>query len=232
MLKTAKEQAAGSEAAILWNELVRKARMGDAEAARRFFLAAQPLIDRLCRVPYFAARLGKDEVQSLSYIRLAEFLRSEAAIPANDREVPWLLKRILRFHIINAVNKTLLRDKYEMTESALLLPSEEETGNCAAVLENLAADVTANPEAVKLQDEFRDECMLLVRQLTKQEQAVIRKLYLQQKTPAEAAAEMHYSARGLRNLRQRALGHLRDCLEQRFPHYGANTLLEEYQWTK
>ena len=222
MLKTANQQAAGNEAATPWNELVQRSREGDAEAARRFFLAAQPLIDRLCRVPYFAARLGKDEVQSLSYLRLAEFLRSDGAIPANDREVPWLLKRMLRFHVINAVNKTILRDKYETTESALLLPSAGETGACAAVLENLAADAAANPETAKLQDEFRDECMLLVSRLSRQEQAVIRKLYLQQKTPAEAAAEMRYSARGLRSLRQRALGHLRDSLEQRFPNCGAN----------
>ena len=84
----------------------------------------------------------------------------------------------------------------------------------------------------KVQEEFSEELMLLIRQLSKKEQAVIQKLYIQQKTPAEAAKELCYSMRGLRNLRQKALGHLREILAQRFQNHGLNQILEDLQWTK
>ena len=53
-----------------------------------------------------------------------------------------------------------------------------------------------------------------------------------QMTPAEAAEELHYSPRGLRKARQRALGRLREKLTERFQNCGCKQILEELQWTK
>lgn len=217
---------------IPWNELIGRARQGDLSALHRIFAQMQPFVESLCRVRYFADRLGTDEIRSILALRLAEFIKSDVAIPETDRQVPYLLKRILRFHLINAINKTILQSKYEMSESMVILPSGEKTEPGNTLLENVLADPGADPETACLQEEFSKELMLLILQLNKKEQAVIQKLYIQQKTPAEAARELNYTMRGLRNLRQKALGHLREILAQRFQNHGLNQILEELQWTK
>ena len=217
---------------IPWNELIYRARRGDAAALHRLFTLMQPYIESLCRVSYFASRLGSDEVRSILALRLAEFINSDAAIPEQDREVPYLLKRILRFHLINMTNKAILHSKYEMSESTIILPSGEDVDPHETLLEHVAADPRWNPESVCVQADFNDELALLIRQLSKKEQAVIQKLFIQQKTPAEAAKELRYTLRGLRNLRQKALAHLREIMAQRFQNHGPNQILEELQWTK
>ena len=217
---------------IPWNELIHRARRGDPAALHRIFVLMQPFTESLCRVPYFAGRLGSDEIRGILALRLAEFVNSGDAVPEKDEEVPYLLKRILRFHLINVINKAILQNKYEMTESMVILPSGEKAEPGNILLENVTADPGPDPETACLQEEFSEELMLLIRQLSKKEQAVIQKLYIQQKTPAEAAKELCYSMRGLRNLRQKALGHLREILAQRFQNHGLNQILEELQWTK
>ena len=215
-----------------WNDQLRRARKGDPAALHRIFVLMQPFTESLCRVPYFAGRLGSDEIRGILALRLAEFVNSGDAVPEKDEEVPYLLKRILRFHLINVINKAILQNKYEMTESMVILPSGEKAEPGNILLENVTADPGPDPETACLQEEFSEELMLLIRQLSKKEQAVIQKLYIQQKTPAEAAKELCYSMRGLRNLRQKALGHLREILAQRFQNHGLNQILEELQWTK
>lgn len=217
---------------IPWNELICRARQGDPAALHRLFALMQPYIESLCRVPYFASRLGADEVRSILALRLAEFINGAAAIPERDREVPYLLKRILRFHLINVTNKTILHNKYEMSESSIILPSGEEINPYETLPEHATADSRWNPEAVCVQDEFNEELTLLIRQLNKKEQAVIQKLFIQQKTPAEAANELCYTLHGLRNVRRKALAHLREMLSQRFQKHGLNQMLEELQWMK
>ena len=47
-----------------WNEKYQKAHAGDIEAEYSIYMAADPFIERLCNVPYFRDRLGKDEIRS------------------------------------------------------------------------------------------------------------------------------------------------------------------------
>lgn len=227
-----KQPATPMTTEIPWNELIYRARQGDTAALHRLFTLMQPYVERLCRVSYFASRLGSDEVRSILALRLAEFINSNAAVPEHDREVPYLLKRILRFHLINVTNKAILHSKYEMSESTIILPSGEDVDPYETLLEHVAADPGWNPETVCVQAEFNDELALLIRQLSKKEQAVIQKLFIQQKTPVEAAEELCYTLRGLRNVRQKALAHLREILTQHFQNHGVNQILEELQWTK
>lgn len=217
---------------IPWNELICRARRGDLAALHRLYSLMLPYIESLCRVPYFAAILGADEVRNILALRLAEFINSNDAVPERDREVPYLLKRILRFHLINVTNKTILHSKYEMSESSMILPSGEESGPLDTLLENASADSGWNPETVCVQEEFSHELAQLIQHLNQKEQAVIQKLFIQQKTPAEAAQELRYTMHGLRNVRKRALGHLRDILAQRFRDRGLDQILEELQWSK
>ena len=195
---------------IPWNELIRLARQGEPEAVRCFYAETQPFVDRLCRIPYFADRLGADEISGITALKLTEFLKSDTAVPESDREVPFLLKRILRFHLINAINKSLLRSKYEISESMLIPSSGEATDCCASLLEKLEADASANPETACLQAEAYDELLQLIQRLPKNEQAVLRGLYVDEKTPEEVAEDLHYSPRGLRNVRKKALDRLRE----------------------
>jgi DNA-directed RNA polymerase specialized sigma24 family protein len=215
-----------------WNDQLRRARNGDAEALQRVFAAMQPYMERLSRVPYFAGRLGSDEIRSILALRLAEFVNSGAAVPEKDEEVPYLLKRILRFHLINVINKSLLHSKYEMSQSAVILPAGEPAGNFDALPGIRAAEPAEDPETACVRKDFRNELALLMGQLPGKERAVVQMLYMQQKTPAEAAKELHYSLRGLRNARQRALGRLRGKLTERFQNRGCKQILEELQWTK
>ena len=48
-----------------WNEKYQKAHAGDIEAEYSIYMAADPFIERLCNVPYFRDRLGKDEIRSI-----------------------------------------------------------------------------------------------------------------------------------------------------------------------
>ena len=223
------QTATPARADFPWNDQLRRARKGDEAALRRIYAASQPYMERLSRVPYFAGRLGSDEIRGILALRLAEFVNSGDAVPEKDGEVPYLLKRVLRFHLINVINKSLLHSKYEMTQSAVILPAGERAGLLDRLPENRAAEPASDPETACVRKNFREELALLMGQLPGKEQAVIQTLYMQQKTPAEAAEELHYSPRGLRNARQRALGHLREKLTERFQNCGCRQILEELQ---
>ena len=95
MLIPVKTDIPQTETPISWNRLFREAKKGDDGAARDFFAAAQPFIDRLCKNAFFRDRLGRDEIQSVAFLALVRMLQKLDALP-EDSKVPYLLRRVLR----------------------------------------------------------------------------------------------------------------------------------------
>ena len=71
-----------------WNEKYQKAHAGDIEAEYSIYMAADPFIERLCNVPYFRNRLGKDEIRSICSFALVKWVRKEQQLP-RTRKFPF-----------------------------------------------------------------------------------------------------------------------------------------------
>lgn len=194
-----------------WNDKLAKARQGDRDALNWCCLEAEPVIARLCHVPYFNARFGKDEIRSTASLALLEYVMGDSPIPP-DAEVPRLLKRIMRCEILDSIRRKERRSQFEQPETILAGSGEDEE---APLLERQAADSGDGPDARILRQELAREIETAMQQLTETERQVIRALFFHRKTTEEAAKELGCSGRYIRKVRSCALARLRRLLESR-----------------
>ena len=101
-----------------WNENYQKAHAGDIEAEYSIYMAADPFIERLCNVPYFRDRLGKDEIRSICSFALVKWVRKEQQLPP-DEEVPFLLRSVLRKTLLCCIRRQDFRAALRARKSCL-----------------------------------------------------------------------------------------------------------------
>ena len=114
-----------------WNEKYQKAHAGDIEAEYSIYMAADPFIERLCNVPYFRDRLGKDEIRSICSFALVKWVRKEQQLPP-DEEVPFLLRSVLRKTLLCCIRRQDFRAEHEQPaayRNTDTVSEEDEPGN-------------------------------------------------------------------------------------------------------
>lgn len=193
-----------------WNEWLRLARQGDKEATLRFCTQAEPFIRKLCNDTLFRSRLGKDETRGEASLILMEFLM-EFPDPPDDKEVPILLKGILRRRLLNRVNKLKMLNRREQRAGTLQGGDEEDAEVNA--LEVRPASRKEEPEAKLLARELHTATANAVSQLQPNEKELLRAVFFQNKTVAAIAKELRCTRQNVEKLRDRALRRLRQLLE-------------------
>ena len=193
-----------------WNEWLRLARQGDESATLRFCAQAEPFIEQLCNVRFFAACLGKEECRSVASLSLVEFLMTYPSPPENA-EIPFLLKGVMRNALLNRVKRMKSKNRYEQRVTALQEAGDTETEEDA--IDNIPAPKTEEPEAQTLQKELQVIADTALKQLKPSEQAMIRFFFFQNKTAAAIAKELQCSRQYVEKMRNKALSHLRKLLK-------------------
>ena len=193
-----------------WNEWLRLARQGDENAKLRFCAQAEPFVQNLCKTRYFWERLGKEEVRSIATLALMDFLMKHPN-PPDDRNLPYLLKRIMHNHILFQLKKQNVRKKHEIYSA-----EPKDTDGTEAAQDSLAnypASRDEEPEAKLLAKELRNATAEAMGQLLPSEKDVIRAFFFQNKTAAAIAKELQCTRQNVEKLRNRALRRLRQLLE-------------------
>ena len=192
-----------------WNEWLRLARQGDKRAIQLFCAQAEPFIDKLCNDMVFRSLLGKEETRSVASLLLMEFLMNYPT-PPNDKELPFLLKFILRRRLLNRVKKQKVRNQHEQRPTTLLKAGALDTERDG--LDTLPASEKTEPESSFLQKERRRAVLKAFQQLKPAEQEVIHAFFYQKKTPAAIAGALHCSRQYVEKVRNNALLHMRQYI--------------------
>ena len=194
------------------NQLFQKAKAGDPLAGNAFCMAVQPLIERLCRVPYFRDKLGEDEIQSVLGLTLAKLLAEHKELP-EDTQVIYLLKRILRLALIDCVRRLDFKESHEKPLSNFTDVLFDSDNHGHAIVETPSEDKMADPEYLCLHNELRGEVHKAVQQLPKEERIMIRGLFFQHKNMKEIAKNLNCTFQNAYVKRQKAYMRLNKILE-------------------
>ena len=195
-----------------WNEWLRLARQGDKTATCLFCAQAEPFIKKLCNDPLFKSRLGKDDTCGSAHLILMEFLMGYPE-PPDDKELPILLKGILRRRLLNRVNNRKMLNRRE--QQASMLENTDETDIKDDDVFNYRANQAEEPEAELLDKDLRRTIAEAVCQLQLMEQKVIRAFFFQNKTRTAIAKELQCSRQNVEKIRVKALQRLRWLLKSR-----------------
>lgn len=215
MLIPVKTDIPQTETPIPWNRLFREAKKGDDGAVRDFFAAAQPFIDRLCKNAFFRDRLGRDEIQSVAFLALARILQKLDALP-EDSKVPYLLRRVLRFTLIDCVRTLDVLEEYEQPSVVFFTPMDPDgDGGTDDMAMDFPADDRDEPENRCLRQELGHEVRSAIERLSPREQAVIKAHFYDGKDIRTIAAELRCSPQHVRASKRNALTRLRRMLKRR-----------------
>ena len=193
-----------------WNIWLRLARQGDEDAKMRFFTQAEPLIGMFCHIDYFVNLLGREEVRAIATLKATEFLM-EYPDPPEDKEIPFLLKTMIRNALLNHTEKAEVRSRREMRVAAPQDGGENDTKTNA--IEIFPAKRKEEPEAKLLAKELHYATEKAMQQLPPKERNVIRALFFRSKTMAGIAKELQCTRQNVEQMRDRALRRMRRMLE-------------------
>ena len=204
--------ASGSGHCMQWNRWFREASAGNADAAHRFFLAAEPYIQNFCREPVFRNRLGKDEIHSLASFALAKLMTDITELPP-DEEVPFFLRRVIRCELLDSIRVLDTRLRHEQPGVSVKPEGPAAGEGCMQVHDSGAADSRTEPEARYLEKDLRREVRRAMSQLSEKHRTVIDGLFFRQKGMKEIAREMHCTPQNVRVIRINAIARLRRLLK-------------------
>ena len=193
-----------------WNEWLRLARQGDKNAIRLFCAQAEPFIEQLCSVGVYAFHVGKEEARSIAHLILMEFLMNYPK-PPEDKEMLFVLKRIMRNKLIDQIRKLEVKGRYELGITAL--EGTNGNGTEEGITELLNAKRKEEPEAKLLAKELHNATEDAMQQLLPNEQNVIRAMFFRNKTMSAIAKELQCTRQNVEQMRDRALRRLRQLLE-------------------
>lgn len=195
-----------------WNEWLRLARLGDETAKLRFCNQAESFIKQFCNVPLFSEWLGKDEVRGIAALATVEFLMEYDA-PPEDRNIPFMLKRIIRNKLTDQLRKQYVRGHREHSGSSRRKQNNGE--QAPNIMETLATSQKEEPEMKVLDKEMNRMTREAFRRLKPCEQTVLRAFFYQKKTPAAIAEELHCSRQYVEKVRGNALRRMRKLLDEK-----------------
>lgn len=185
-----------------WNEWLRLARQGNETAKLSFCSQAEPFINQFCNVTKFTDLLGKDEVRGIASLAVVEFLM-EYPSPPEDKDIPFMLKRIIRNKITDQLRKMFVREQHNY--KAAPKADEDDPEQKQDSMANLPASKKTEPETKLLQKEITHTALAAFRQLKPNEQTVLHAFFYQNKTPAAVAKALHCSRQYVEKVRDTAL---------------------------
>jgi len=209
MTTTTTPPSAG-QAALPWNDWMRRARAGDTAAVHCFCDHARPIVDGFTRSLLFLHRLGRDEIRSAGSLAALNFMMEyEGATP--DREIPYLLQRVIHCCLLDEVRRIRTRERYELPEKESAGETEDD-GRPPALSR---PEAVRTPEEILLEKERNRRLQEAVSHLRGTEKTVIQSLFYQHKNTRNVAQELGCSVNYVQKVQRRALTRLRRILAAR-----------------
>lgn len=190
-----------------WNEWLRLARQGNEHAKLCFCTQAEPCIELFCHISYFRRFLGEEEIRGIAALKVMEFLM-EYPDPPEDKEIPVLLKSVIRNALLYPAEKAEVRNRREQRPATP--QGDGENGAEVNAIEGFPAKRKEEPEAKLLSKELQNATTEAMQQLLPGEQNVIRALFFRNKTAAAIAKELRCTRQNVEQMRDRALRRLRE----------------------
>lgn len=193
-------------------EQIRRSQNGDTDATMALVRTFKPLLEREAK--RLAAQNVIPEIsdaKSEAVMNFLDLLGAFRMFEASDRQVAGLVKKYLHDVRINL----LISNRRHCPESLCVDfgREEEEDSPYSRFFPR------CEPQAEKnLEREFLARALLESMQiLSRKEEAVVKKIILENKPPSSVAKELRCSTRYLRRLKQRSLAKMRAWLETHYP---------------
>jgi RNA polymerase sigma-70 factor (ECF subfamily) len=192
------------------DELIERARAGDAAAREELLLEMRPQLRQWAEQALGARVAARMDASDLTQITLLDMhLKLEQFIGTTERELLEWLRRSLERNIVDAVRQATALKRTVVREEHIdgVAPGESLPRN------DLAADhSTPSLRAMRNENETRLERAL--QQLLPDQQQVVRLVHLQGYSLGRAAAELDRSTAAVAKLLQRGLKNLRIALAE------------------
>ena len=192
-----------------WNRWIKMAQSGSTAAVLMFCQSMEPIVADFCRNRTFLKLFAADETRSIASLAALEFMM-EFRGQTPDREIPYLLRRVIRCRLYDEARRLQRRRRYEMPETGCLASDDGDADR--GTFFQPAAPEDETPETKLLLTEHKSRLQELLKTLKPKEQELIRAMYGENKTSAEIAKEWGCSSRYVRLVRQNALDKLKTLL--------------------
>lgn len=187
-------------------DLLRLYQQGVTEAIEPICILAAPLVDKLSNVPYFTAKLGKEETRSRVTLSLLEYLQD--APPDEDwQRIPHNITHAIKCDLLNQIQWLQTRRSCERREAE---ENEEENDT-----QDVPDASRFDPEYLALQEERNRMVRECLQQLGPKERTVITGFYFRQLSIREIAVEMNCSTANVSSTKRNALYKLRKLFEEK-----------------
>lgn len=197
------------ESVFPYNRCVSRAQQGDTGSVLLYCQAIEAMMDDFCKNRTFRGLFSKDEIRSIACLAALEFMMEyNGHLP--DREVPYLLRRIIRCRLYDEARRLQTRLRYELTENGTLPAEEKEEDDNP--FSQLAGPEDETPEALLLMADRKQQIQEYLKSLKPKQQELIRAMYCENKSTAEIAQEWHCSSRYVLMVKRDALKRLKELL--------------------
>ena len=206
MSETTKEK---DENCFFWNRWMGLAQSGSTAAILMLCQNMEPIVADFCRNRTFLKLFAADETRSIASLAALEFMM-EFQGQTPDREIPYLLRRVIRCRLYDEARRLQIRRRYEIPEPECL-PSDDGDGDGCISFQPAAPD-DETPEMQLLLADHKSRLQEILKTLKPKEQELIRAMYGENKTSSEIAKEWGCSSRYVRLVRQKVLDKLKKLL--------------------
>ena len=191
---------------------IRKAQEGDTKATIGLTCKFDPLLEReAVRMTEQSLYSEKEDAKSEAVKNFLEFIYAFDDFDADDNRIAGLIKKYL--HDIR-INQTKAAEKH--CPDCYYVDFERELEENSPFSKSFPCCEMQADE--RLERAFRRTALLEAMQiLTRKEETIVKKYFIENKPPSLIAKELHCSTRYLRKAKQRALVKMRFYLEQHYP---------------
>ena len=109
-----------------WKEKMRQAGQGDTGSVLELCEEIRPIVEDFCRSRTFRSLFSAEDTRSMASLAAMEFMMGyEGDTP--DREIPYLLRRVIRCRLYDEARRLQTRQRYEVPDTSQV--SEDNDGD-------------------------------------------------------------------------------------------------------
>lgn len=192
-----------------WKEKMRQAGQGDTGSVLELCEEIRPIVEGFSRNGMFCSLFSAEDTRSMASLAALEFMMGyEGDTP--DREIPYLLRRVIRCRLYDEARRLQTRQRYEVPDTSQV--SEDNDGDKGHSFQTGWQD-GETPETLLLSAERSSRIQNALKMLNPKEQEVLRAIYAENKSSSEIARQWHCTSRYVIMVKHNALNKLKILLK-------------------
>ena len=192
-----------------WKEKMRQAGQGDTGSVLELCEEIRPIVEGFSRNGMFRSLFSAEDTRSMASLAALEFMMGyEGDTP--DREIPYLLRRVIRCRLNDEARRLQTRQRYEVPDTSQVSEdNDEDKGHSFQT----AWQDGETPETLLLSAERSSRIQNALKRLNPKEQEVLRAIYAENKTSGEIARQWQCTSRYVIMVKHNALNKLKILLK-------------------